>query len=535
MAKEVSLKKWLDQPRSLESFGVAGVLETGCRVYYDQIFHTIHLGRISDLILARLKKTHGNAKHVGEAAVRVLMAFGTFEAARLQSDRNEEGNFIRAISIECGHDPQKVALSFSFVLDDGISIDWTRLSSRIQGLMAGTAVVEDELEAGLWAIARECEALLVRYQATTRQIELVSMISLEDRVGLPVSDARKCEIKFVEIGASAEATPDAKEYLQLGDLDYFNLLREDPPSPGSLDSPTGEFFAHLLSVEEFKALVEKMGHGQNVLERLTGSTGVNKAELQAMLDQAGTGDPILEAMARALKSLNLEDSLKAIEQDPKVESKVKEQIAQTTREIKAQKDKLSEMARTMGEAAKKREVEFKVKEAALANNESQLKAELSEKEKAVRHKDIMISKLRDLHQQTRSELEKLKAKVGSGAAAAGNMGSGGLGGSAEVAALHGQYERALKQVEEFKRANQQLLDRLQSSGSAGPSLITKGQENEEIKKRLEASMKMIALSKKQTEQLSEQVETLRKEELKLKGEVLKLQGELDRARGGKAA
>ena len=97
-------------PRSLQTFGVAGLLGPECKVYYDSLFNTKNLGRVSDLICARL-----GDEAPDEIKVRAVLLFGVFEASRSVPSR---GGADEPWTIECGVDEEKIALGFSFPLPE---------------------------------------------------------------------------------------------------------------------------------------------------------------------------------------------------------------------------------------------------------------------------------------------------------------------------------------------------------------------------------------------------------------------------------
>ena len=67
-------------PRQLESFGVAGVLGDEARVFYQNLFTTHHVGRIGDLVAARLRTANSD-----ELRLRALLLYIAFEAYEAQS------------------------------------------------------------------------------------------------------------------------------------------------------------------------------------------------------------------------------------------------------------------------------------------------------------------------------------------------------------------------------------------------------------------------------------------------------------------
>src|SRR3954451_9873328 len=88
--------------RSLASFGVAGFLDEKSKVFYSSIFTTRHVGRVTDLIAAKLLE-HG----LDELRLRAVLLFGTFEVFRSQEGATDISALQRLgepLVIECGLD-----------------------------------------------------------------------------------------------------------------------------------------------------------------------------------------------------------------------------------------------------------------------------------------------------------------------------------------------------------------------------------------------------------------------------------------------
>jgi hypothetical protein len=88
--------------------------------------------------------------------------------------------------------------------------------------------------------------------------------------------------------------------------------------------------------------------------------------------------------------------------------------------------------------------------------------------------------------------------------------------SPEHQALKVKYERMFKQAEEFKRTNAQLMEKLNESQRAAKNPVM---NPEELKKRLDVSMRLAASYQKESEQNKLRIDELQKEEARLKSEL----------------
>lgn len=94
----------------------------------------------------------------------------------------------------------------------------------------------------------------------------------------------------------------------------------------------------------------------------------------------------------------------------------------------------------------------------------------------------------------------------------------------EYSSLKENYDRLQHQVEEFKKANKQLMDRLSETKKERANLRLENQD--ETRSKLEAAMKMAIHHKKEAEMMKNRVLLLQKQEFLLKKEVQRLQLEL---------
>ena len=201
--------------RSLPSFGVAGLLQESCEIFHHALFSTTHLGRVSDLICARLKQ----AGH-DELKLRALILFGVFEGHRAgkMGEKNPEAP---PIFLECGVDGEALAIAIAFAkFPRGLEI--TKLADKISG------VPDSEFEILLHQIYAHADQLVVRVSAKQNKIEIVALLALSS---LP-QGFKKPRPEVIDLDTSAaQATPKAKAYTELGDLNFPYLLRDDAAAP----------------------------------------------------------------------------------------------------------------------------------------------------------------------------------------------------------------------------------------------------------------------------------------------------------------
>lgn len=87
----------------------------------------------------------------------------------------------------------------------------------------------------------------------------------------------------------------------------------------------------------------------------------------------------------------------------------------------------------------------------------------------------------------------------------------------ELTVMQATIERQGKQIEEFKKANGQLVEKFEKAKKE--KYTEKDTNTEELKKRLEGAMKLVTTSKKENEKLLLKVEELQREEIRLKMEL----------------
>lgn len=602
--------------RSLQSFGVAGLLGDECRVFYENLFSTRHVGRVADLLAAKLKGAGPD-----ELRLRALVAYAAHEAFALGG--NPEGKApvtaVAPVSFECGVDAEKVAIGLGFVRAPSVPFDMAGLADRVR---AGAP--QGPFEAMLAWLFVHADRLVIRHQPSIRRMEIVALVGLPGKVDAATL-AGAHDLELVTLEQSPPRAPKAASYVQLADLDYHRLLGSETPPGGQQTVSLGEILSSTPMVETgmpatlVKAQSEATSEDRRVSggdgredsfikiagsqsELNEGALGANDAlrynariselqrqvmKLESELDlakkskgpvsEAVSPDTVIGAQADAgiaddaesplLKELTgeLEKSIQAAganaaELKKELEGpRAKRLLDGIMGELVAERSKVSEVAKKLNVTIRQKEIEFRNKTQVLseelrlsadqlkqktfahARTKEQLTQALVTIEKlrqqqgdlgdesagAIKAKygqqQKLVSALKDENTSLLAKVEELKSLLSAEKSSAKNRGPS----FQDFSSLQGRYERAQRQADEFKRTNQQLLERLSEQrkdrGADGASA-------DEVRKRLEAATKLVANQKKDQERLNQKLEEMRKEELRLKGELNKAVTELKRAR-----
>jgi len=135
----------------------------------------------------------------------------------------------------------------------------------------------------------------------------------------------------------------------------------------------------------------------------------------------------------------------------------------------------------------------------------------------------VVQTLRTDNLKLERQLEELKAQEASAAATAKLKEREAV----EAQSLREQAARLQKQVDELRRQNQQVQEK--ASRHAGPSSTA---VVEELRRKMDASVRVAANHRKEAEAIRGKMELLRKEEARLRLEVGRLQAELKKRGGG---
>jgi hypothetical protein len=197
-----------DSMRSINSFGVAGLLAQSGDVFYTNDLRARNIGRVSDLLSAKLRETN-----VDELRIRALLTYGIFETYALRGLENHHKEEIHPASLEIGIDSIHIVVAISFHWDGNKTPNWKGLETRVDAGKSG-----DAFEKTLEWIALHSAQVIVRYELKDRRIEIVSILNrLEGGMRDPTM--------VVAVDSKTAPLLEVSNYVELGDLNFSKLLR----------------------------------------------------------------------------------------------------------------------------------------------------------------------------------------------------------------------------------------------------------------------------------------------------------------------
>lgn len=210
-----------DSMRSLNSFGVAGLLNSTAEILYSNDVRARNIGRISDLLTAKLRD-----RETDEMRLRAILVYGLFLSYAIRGTDLRHSEELPPVSIEVGYDPAYVALGVAFHWDAAKGPKMNGIVERLQAKTPG-----DPFEAILAKIELHATQLIVRFEAKERKIEVVSLVNRQD-AGL------KDPTMVIAVDSGTAPLLEVANYTEIGDLDYAKLLKnpgasEEVPSDGS--------------------------------------------------------------------------------------------------------------------------------------------------------------------------------------------------------------------------------------------------------------------------------------------------------------
>jgi len=198
--------------------GLASLLGEQSHVYYDTLYSTRHIGRVTDLFCAKMR-----ASGPDERSLRAILLFGLIDAYFMQVETKVEGSAPPCVVVECGTGLEKMGAGVSFGLPQSMNIDAEGLSERIQEGRPASS-----LECLLGQLLGHSEQVVLRWFRETRTVEIFSVQSID---AVKVSGkTEKPSFLFVQIDEVAPTliSPlEPQSYLQLADVDYAKLLNPD--------------------------------------------------------------------------------------------------------------------------------------------------------------------------------------------------------------------------------------------------------------------------------------------------------------------
>ena len=306
-------------PRSLETFGVAGVLDDSAEVYSETLFNTTQLGRVSDLILAQTRSLG-----VSELRLRALLLFSIYEGYEAQlGERRQDGlTLTEPMVVECGTDGEKIVIGVSLNCSAGLLENFDGLEARILG--GEPASVFDHILAEVY---RNSDSVLVRIHRGIRRLEIISFLAKPGQISDEMM-ATQVAFAITELDASQDREPPSAIYRELADLDYTRLLADESKGLAADAPASGEIlhkgFKELEDALRFRAQAKAEDSAESSilkirgtpidqdegLVRIAGATQVTDDGLRVV---SGGTDPFKDEMIEVLqrKIADLEARLQA--------------------------------------------------------------------------------------------------------------------------------------------------------------------------------------------------------------------------------
>ncbi len=219
-------------PRAIKTFGVAGHLQEGCKIYYVSLPNTKHVGQISDLLSAQL-----HFELETEFSLRALILCTSFEAYWTQGKVGS----VDSMTLECGIDEEKIAIGMSFNSKGVSEIKFEGIEDRVKSNQPVNA-----FEIYLASLYQYAHVTYLKRQLETQKLEVIALLGLPGKMDLKEFE-KSHFFEKIELEKTLPATPRAQTYVELGDLNYHQLLQDESQGIQLQSSPTGEVLVKILN------------------------------------------------------------------------------------------------------------------------------------------------------------------------------------------------------------------------------------------------------------------------------------------------
>ena len=521
------------------SFGVGSCLEEGAEIFYAPIFNTDHLGRVTDLLIARFKRNQ-----LDELKFRLAMDNSVtyvFNNKKVQKSAGKQ------LLLECGVDGKNLAIGVGFNLREDLDIEGGQFLDRVHA-----SAPQTDFEKVISSLQNISDRLVLKYQPHSKRLEIIIKMGLGSD---PVqTQATKCEL--VIIGEEIEEPSDNdKVYVNLGDLDYSTLLREDRSFrdkvmivPSSSPISTGNEEAVISGVTEYidQGIVTVVGDGSTHSDypMPPAPEVVSLANLLNLLKTPEFEEGGFELSAAGTVGNFEEDSIDLLLKNTEKQiqlmdttllpSKAREWVGGQIGSVISEKLMLNEKIKEIFRAARLKEYDFRRKvhdlEQKLKLKEFDLKRKAKDllniqghlenrQENVASSKGIFLEKMlntaKSENAQLRERLDEMRFHLKEMQSSSKSR----LGIDSDYSELKIKNERILQQAEELKRVNRQLMERLTSS-KQGQSVVQGNAD--EIKRRFETALKVASTLKTEVDRLRNEAIGFKAQENKTNIELIRL-------------
>ena len=256
-----------DSMRSLYSFGVAGLLKEDCIVYYCNNMQSKSIGRVSDLISAQLKDFKTD-----ELRLRASLLFSFFGSKVIHKFENEsDAPFKTPVNLEIGIDGTYTAI--------GISFNWDSYTFNFSGILDRfkNKNIENDFELLLYQLSEISTQVIVKYEHSKKRIEIDSILHR----GYP---NKRDPIEIVAIDTTKSMLIEAKQYIEIGDLNYNILINEKSEILVSTNSSEGQSGGEtLLSANTDDVKIENISiKNGNISSNVDKGKGISEDQLKQL-------------------------------------------------------------------------------------------------------------------------------------------------------------------------------------------------------------------------------------------------------------
>lgn len=471
--------------------GLGSRLDPKSKIYYSYLSSTKHAGRVGDLINAHFRMG-------GSAALKVRFFIDCATSIAFSGKAP-------TILIESAQEGTSVYFSMQFHSEWLKELGFERIVKR------WTEGAADSNDSQLFLmLSTITEELKLQWDEVSATAEFYAVISMQSGIKASPTAPR---VDKADVGDEPPAQ-EAKQYIELGDLDYDKMLDRDVGKSSIRPPLTGQFVAGGLANEEVRQIIKGSAQTEQNNEKIVVSGGseptvdneaitVDGAAAEKEMDEALNVEKI-----EKLTSSIYEQTQMIIESSKGVEPQVKAMASNMLKELMEEKSKLVEKTRDINQYLKQKDLEFRTRERGLQE-------ELRRKDETLRQRSAAVNHLKEQFSKLMGTVEKLKANASGKASEDGykerfeELQTRMEPMQKEREELSLKADKLLKQLDEFKRVNRQLMDRIaklekKRTNPGGP-------QGEEMRKKMSQLMQVAEQRRLESEMLRRQLEITKRE------------------------
>lgn len=436
-------------PQSLRSYGASGLLAPNSPIYYVTLFRTNHIGRVSDLLAARLRSVGPD-----ELRLRMFLLLGVFQGYRAQyfkrkgvtlfTRQEDVDSLEEPLHVECGVDHEKIVVGVCFNLSLNVFLNTEGISDRIFKDTPG-----DPFEKMLSDLFKQSDRMVLKFQPETRKLELDFVLGIKGKIDVLSVEQRQSPEIVIFATDDLKEPPRAGSYTELGDLNFNELLtfdsREKVHEPSTVVQGTAEPSEREVRVSSGSTptadeeVIRLKGESEDLQDQTRYQVGggeerrgrairgvmsnarkifrsifnrrksdsrpqeeVDTLLLKSENSAAETGDPLV-ILAEDLAD-NSKEKLPEKDIDKESEKQTQE-LPETPAGVPAKTSDSS--AETISELTMK----FKIQELELQNKISQLQGELNSKENEISQRNKALERAKEQVQVATKAIEKFRGET----------------------------------------------------------------------------------------------------------------------------